>query len=171
MTDIQPDKAMAAVCGLYCESCSLYIATKEDPARLQKIAARYGVSNEEAKCYGCRSSKRGPYCSICTMADCAKDNGVDFCVECPKYPCDDIKAFQAERPHRAELWKDADRIKEIGYEAWVKEIRNNYTCPKCGIINSGYDLECRACGENPSCNFVANNTDVVEAFLRQAEDK
>ena len=34
----KPDKTLAAVCGLYCEACSLYIATKEDPARLTALA-------------------------------------------------------------------------------------------------------------------------------------
>jgi hypothetical protein len=28
-------KNLAAVCGLYCEACSLFIATKEDPERLK----------------------------------------------------------------------------------------------------------------------------------------
>lgn len=29
------DKKSAAVCGLFCETCTLFIATREDPARLK----------------------------------------------------------------------------------------------------------------------------------------
>lgn len=166
-TSEKSDKSLAAVCGLYCEACSLYIGTMEDPARLKKIAGMYNMSEEEAKCYGCRSSKRGPYCSICKMYDCAQSRGIDFCVECSKYPCVDLKNFQVERPHRAELFDDLAKIKSVGYKQWLKEIRNNYTCAKCSTINSGYDLKCRKCGEEPSCNFTAKHKTAIKQFLDQ----
>ena len=60
----------AAVCGLYCEACTLFIATKEDPPRLKELAARFQLSEEAIKCYGCRSAKRGPYCEKCHMFTC-----------------------------------------------------------------------------------------------------
>jgi len=82
----EADKRLAAVCGLYCEACTLFIATKEDPARLKEMAARFQISEEEIKCYGCRSDKRGPYCEICKMYGCAAERGIDFCVECAEYP-------------------------------------------------------------------------------------
>jgi len=34
------DKKFAAVCGLYCEACSWFIATTEDPERLKRMAAQ-----------------------------------------------------------------------------------------------------------------------------------
>ena len=49
----------AAVCGLYCEACSLFIASHEDPERLERIAAMYGMTPEQIACDGCRSDKRG----------------------------------------------------------------------------------------------------------------
>ena len=76
------DKKLAAVCGLYCEACTLFIATKEDPARLKGLAARFQLSEEAIKCYGCRSAKRGPYCEKCKMFACAAERGIDFCIEC-----------------------------------------------------------------------------------------
>ncbi|MCX5813348.1 MAG: DUF3795 domain-containing protein [Proteobacteria bacterium] len=54
------DKKLAAVCGLYCEACTFFIATKEDPARLKGLATRFQISEEAVKCYGCRSTKRVP---------------------------------------------------------------------------------------------------------------
>jgi hypothetical protein len=108
------DKKNAAVCGLYCEACSLFIATAEEPARLKGLAARFQLSEEAIRCYGCRSNKRWPYCEKCKMFECATKRGIDFCIECDEYPCDDLKQFQAAMPHRIDLWDDLKRIKTIG---------------------------------------------------------
>ncbi len=160
------DKNFAAVCGLNCEACTLYIGTTEDPDRLKEIAKRFNQSIEDTKCYGCRSDKRGPYCKTCKMHTCAVEKGIDFCVECDEYPCIDIKQFQSERPHRIELWDSLSRIKEVGYKSWLKENRENYKCPKCNIINSAYDLKCRKCGEEPSCSYVSKHKDAIVEVLK-----
>ena len=160
------DKKLAAVCGLYCEACTLFIATKEDPARLKGLAVRFQLSEEAIKCYGCRSAKRGPYCEKCKMFACAAERGIDFCIECAEYPCNDLKQFQSERPHRIELWDDLERIRAIGYKHWLKEISENYTCPQCRSINSAYDLKCRKCSEEPSCRYVAKHKQAIEQTLK-----
>lgn len=159
------DKQHAAVCGLYCGACTLFIATQEDPARLKALAVRFGVSEEAAKCYGCRSDKRFPHCETCRMFACATERGIDFCSECDEYPCGHLKEFQAERPHRIELWDDLERIRDIGCELWLQKIRDHYTCPRCRTVNSAYDLKCRNCGEEPSCAYVARHGEAVERFL------
>ncbi len=162
----EADKKLAAVCGLYCEGCSLYIATTEDPARLTAMAARFQMSEEEVKCYGCRTEKRGPYCRVCKMFDCAAQKGIDFCVECEEYPCEALKEFQSAMPHRIELFKDLDRIGATGWENWLKEIKENYTCHKCGTINSAYDIKCRKCGKEPGCDYSAAHKEAIEMFLK-----
>jgi hypothetical protein len=161
------DKRLAAVCGLYCEACSLFIATREDPARLKALAERFQISEEEARCYGCRSAKRTPYCEKCKMFSCAAERGIDFCVECQDYPCDDLKRFQSERPHRIELWDNLAQIRAMGYEQWLKDIRERYACPRCRSINSAYDPKCRKCGEEPSCHYVADHKAEIEGFFRK----
>jgi hypothetical protein len=160
------DKRLAAVCGLYCEACTLFIATKEDPTRLKGWADRYQLSEEAVKCYGCRSDKRGPYCQTCKMSACAAERGIDFCVECDEYPCGDLKKFQSERPHRIELWDNLGQIRTAGYEQWLKNIRKHYTCPQCRTINSTYDAKCRKCGKEPSCGYVSKHKDKIEQFLK-----
>jgi hypothetical protein len=160
------DKRMAAVCGLYCEACSWFISTTEDHERLKRLAAQLNFSQEESRCYGCRSDKRLPYCEKCRMSACATERGIDFCSECEEYPCDELKRFQSAMPHRIELWVNLERIKSIGYKQWLKEIRGNYTCPRCQTINSTYDLKCRKCGEEPSCNYVAKHRHVIEQYLK-----
>jgi hypothetical protein len=162
----ESDKTLAAVCGLYCEACALFIATKEDPVRLKAMAARFQVSENEIECHGCRSAKRGPYCETCKMFTCAAGRGIDFCGECADYPCTDLKKFQSERPHRIELWDDLEQIKTKGYIHWLKNIRENYTCPQCRSINSAYDLKCRKCGEEPSCLYVSKHKEAIEEVVR-----
>ena len=118
-----PDKNLAAVCGLFCPSCSAYIGAHEDPARLEGMAKRLGQPVDKLQCNGCRSEKRSFYCeSLCKMYKCAADKGIDFCGQCEEYPCSDLKAFQANVPHRLELWKSQERIKEAGYEKWYEEM-------------------------------------------------
>jgi len=164
---VEADKTLAAVCGLYCEACTLYIATKEDPKRLKNLATLFKLPEEEVKCYGCRSANRGPYCKICKMYSCAAERGIDFCVECADYPCGDLKQFQSEMPHRIELWDALDQIKADGYEKWLKNARKNYSCRKCGTVNSAYDSTCRKCGEEPSCDYVAKHKQAIETFLKE----
>lgn len=156
------DKKMAAVCGLFCEACTLYIATQEDPPRLMALAARFGLSEDEVRCNGCRSDKRTTYCASCKMFACASRRGIDFCGECTEYPCPDLKQFQSERPHRIELWDNLEQIKTLGCKKWLETIREHYTCPQCRTINSAYDPRCRRCGGEPSCNYVAKHHQAIQ---------
>jgi hypothetical protein len=149
------DKKLAAVCGLFCPACTVYIGTMEEPARLEMLAQRMKHPAEELHCHGCRSENRCFFCnSICTMSKCAADKGVDFCGQCREYPCNDLRSFQAAMPHRIELWKSQERIRTAGYEPWLAEMVQHYSCQKCGTINSAYDMKCRKCGEDPSCEYV-----------------
>ena len=85
------DKKLAAVCGPRCEACTAYIATTEEPARLARLASMLQLSEEAIRCLGCRSSTRGPHCQTCKMSACAAERGINFCVACADYPCDDLK--------------------------------------------------------------------------------
>ncbi len=161
------DKKFAAVCGLYCEACSWFISTTEDPARLKKLAEQQNWSVEDSKCYGCRSGMRLPYCEKCTMYTCAAERGIDFCSECKEYPCDDLKQFQSVMPHRIDLWDNLERIRTIGYKQWLIEIKENYTCPRCEALNSTYDLKCRKCGEEPSCKYVEKHRQEIHQYLKK----
>ncbi len=161
-----PDKKLAAVCGLFCPACHVFIGTKEDPERLKAMALRFQRSSAEMQCNGCRSQKRCFYCeSKCIMTKCAVAKGVDFCGECAEYPCMDLKAFQAEMPHRIELWKSLARIREVGYEKWYAEMIEHYSCQQCGTLNSAYDMACRKCGTIPSCTYVRLHKDDILRHL------
>lgn len=160
------DKRLAAVCGLYCEACSWFISTREDPERLRRLAAQLHYTEEESRCFGCRSGKRLPYCGNCRIYACAAERGIDFCSRCEEYPCDELRKFQSAMPHRIELRANLDRVKEVGYRQWLLEIRENYACPRCRTLNSAYDLKCRRCGEEPSCRYVARHRNAIEHHLK-----
>ncbi|MBN1142724.1 MAG: DUF3795 domain-containing protein [Deltaproteobacteria bacterium] len=162
----EPDKKLAAVCGLFCEACSWFIATAEDPERLQRMASRFQLSAAECRCTGCRSDQRLPYCWQCRMAACAAERGLDFCSQCAAFPCDALQRFQAAMPHRLELWGNLARIKTFGYRHWLLEIREHYACPGCGTLNSAYDLRCQSCGAEPSCGYVAQHRQAIEEYLK-----
>lgn len=163
-----PDKKLAAVCGLFCPACTVFIGTREDPQRLTRLAPHVGKPVEELYCDGCRSEKRCFYCrERCKMAKCASEKGVDFCGDCRDYPCKELEAFQAELPHRIELWKSQKRIREAGYEKWFIEMRDHYSCSQCGTLNSAYDLKCRKCGYEPSCAYVAEHREAIEQFVKK----
>jgi hypothetical protein len=157
-----PNKKLAAVCGLFCPACRVFIGTKEETERLEAMARRFQKPIEEMQCNGCRSERRCFYCeSRCTMAKCAAEKGVEFCGECAEYPCENLKAFQTEMPHRIELWQSQKRIKEAGYEKWYLEMIEHYSCQKCGTLNSAYDIACRKCGATPSCSYVRLHQDAI----------
>ena len=166
-----PNKRLVGVCGSFCPSCSLFIGTQEDPERLKRIAEQWQVSLEAAQCYGCRSNKRFPYCETCKMSACALKRGIGFCGECEEYPCEDLKAFQPAMPHRIELWKSQERIREVGYEKWYTEMIEHYSCPKCRTLNSAYDLKCRNCGREPSCGYVNWHKQTIMQQLEQWSEK
>jgi hypothetical protein len=163
------DKKLAAVCGLFCPACHVFIATKENPEKLAMMAQRYQRSLEELQCNGCRSAKRCFYCeTMCFMAKCAAGKGVEFCGDCKEYPCKGLKEFQALAPHRIELWKSHARRKEAGLEAWYAEMIGHYSCPQCRTINSAYDLKCRKCGHEPSCEYVGlHKDDILRHMAKQ----
>ena len=86
------NKQHAAVCGLFCPSCTIYIGTTEDPKRLESLANLFNSSVEAMKCLGCRSKTRIAYCNSCKMFSCAQEKGLDFCGECSEFPCFEINS-------------------------------------------------------------------------------
>ena len=159
------DKQFAAVCGLYCPGCTLYIGSTEEPDRLAATAGRFNVTVEEARCLGCRSDVRSFYCRECEIKKCADEKGLEFCAQCNEYPCQMLSQFQAQMPHRAELFEDGKRVRDVGYVQWFSEARARYTCPECSAINSAYDLKCRKCLNEPGSPFAEKHREKIQAVL------
>lgn len=166
MPDVDPIPALASVCGLYCGACSVFLATQEDPVRLEQLASLLGQMVEETRCEGCRSEVLSKHCRTCGLSACAAERGHAFCGECPEFPCPDFEVFRRAKPHRRDILQDMARIRESGSDAWLEAIPQRYACPGCGVINSGYDLSCRRCGETPGSAFALEHGNAVRAHLR-----
>jgi hypothetical protein len=71
-------------------------------------------------CKGCREDN----CKLftdCKVKECSKDQKVDFCFQCEKFPCEDT-GFDDNLKKR---WITINnRIKEIGIESYYEETKN-----------------------------------------------
>ena len=85
-----------AFCGLSCEKCPTYLATKtnDDEARkktAEMYAVKYGFDLEpkDINCDGCHSDTGIliSYCQTCEVRKCGRDKGVDDCTYCNEQPC------------------------------------------------------------------------------------
>lgn len=134
-------KARLAPCGLDCSRCADYAngEIKEVSARLIELLGNYGVLAGMKKgaipvfenyrefhevleelskggCAGCRGDHA--LCPIeCSARFCHRENNVDFCFQCTRYPCD--TQFSGKLRDR---WLFInDRMKEIGPVAYYEE--------------------------------------------------
>ena len=82
---------MIAFCGLDCEKCEAYIATKHnDEALREKTAKLWSELNhitilpEQINCEGCRAEgKKTVFCeSLCQIRQCAMKKGYETCGDC-----------------------------------------------------------------------------------------
>ena len=148
----------AAFCGLFCGSCGIYIATiRNDGKELERIAQMMKTGIEEIPCRGCRSDVLSPHCRMCGFKSCAKTRNLNNCEECGEFPCDALRDFQKQLPHRTELFESAQYRNEHGIDQWLEKMREDYSCEKCGEINSPYYTACRKCGNDPANPFIRRN--------------
>ncbi len=162
----KPDIQVAAVCGLFCPSCGVYIATQEnDEAKLIYYASRLGQTIEDTKCDGCRSGRVSAQCRLCEFRSCSEKKGILFCSECDEFPCESLKEFQTKMPHRLELWESLELVKTEGLQKWWAKMAEDYTCPECGVINSSYDIKCAKCHHKPGNKTVERNMQTIEDFF------
>lgn len=73
----------------------------------------------EVECTGCRNEECRFYAN-CRVRHCVEETGVDFCCDCPEFPCQktglDDNLYQRHVAHNR-------RIQEIGMEAYYDEVK------------------------------------------------
>ncbi len=93
---------MIGYCGLDCEQCGAFIATKNnDDALRVKVAEEWArlydapVKPEHINCTGCLSSGiKTYYCDqMCEVRKCATKKAIDTCADCSDYPCSVLDEF------------------------------------------------------------------------------
>ena len=103
---------LMAYCGLACETCAIYLVTreadKEEQARRRAEIAlfcteHYGrkfETEEITDCDGCRTEGGRLFsgCKDCAIRDCARERGLASCAYCSAYACERLEAFFATEP-------------------------------------------------------------------------
>lgn len=88
-------------CGLDCESCDAFVATRDRDNQLRaQVAQRWSriynrdITPEEVFCKGCKSiGTQGIFCqSLCRVKPCCRKKGYPTCADCGVFPCKDLKA-------------------------------------------------------------------------------
>jgi len=114
---------LTAPCGLPCFACYLYLANDDAEMRLL-VARELGLPLEQAICPGCRSLRGKPahLPMSCRAYPCAVARGVQFCCECPDFPCDNLHPYfdQAKMWHNTKVFQLC-LIKKLGLESWARE--------------------------------------------------
>jgi hypothetical protein len=103
---------LMAYCGLVCETCPIYLATreekKEEQARMRVEIARmcreqYWMKIEMedvTDCDGCRTEGGRLFsaCKDCAVRNCVKQKGIENCAYCSDYACERLEAIFATEP-------------------------------------------------------------------------
>jgi hypothetical protein len=98
---------LMAYCGLRCDSCPIYLATREaDPQeqakkriQIAELASEHydmHLSPEDiTDCDGCRTASGRLFsgCCKCEIRRCARQKGCPTCAHCTEYPCDILQKF------------------------------------------------------------------------------
>jgi len=140
------DNNLAAPCGIYCGACRQFLLWKKD--LLEERGYKTG-------CRGCRI--RNKNCAF-IRRDCPtlRKNKIDFCYECEKFPCQNLKKIDAyyQKKYYVNMIKNLNKIEDIGVEKWLKEQEELYTCPNCSGEICIHDAECYDCGNKINPNII-----------------
>jgi hypothetical protein len=117
-------------CGIDCFNCELFEENAQSPARLalnERMPKLAGIL-----CKGCRRQNCAMLAEPCASRRCAEERQVEFCHQCPDFPCTKLApmAEQAARvPHNLKVF-NLCRMKAVGVESWAKNesraIRDRY---------------------------------------------
>ena len=93
---------MIAFCGLVCNECPAFIATKEnDDVRRKETAEEWSkqfntsVKPEDINCEGCVSNSEVLFSHprVCEIRKCGQEKGIINCAHCDEYACDRLNDF------------------------------------------------------------------------------
>ncbi len=109
-----------AYCGLICEKCAIYLATREQDEDkkyemkvdiAEQIKKHYGQETKPedvGDCDGCKAETGSIFCSGCEIRICAVEKGIANCAYCDDYTCE---ALEKLFPTDPDAKKRLDAIK------------------------------------------------------------
>ena len=85
--------------------------------------AERNVELEKIRCDGCRSPRNKNHWSPdCKMLECCVyQRKLEFCAQCPAFPCQILEDWAAEYEHHAQAVAELKKMKKTGVEAWLKK--------------------------------------------------
>jgi hypothetical protein len=154
-------------CGLYCGACPILVATVK--GEVEAKAAEWDLPVEDIVCHGCKTKVNAGLSADCVMRLCARDRGLDFCVECDEYPCGTVQTFERDGyPHHTLITANSEAIADGGVDVWLEEQKKRWSCPACGTAFTWYEEECAECGGKLYDAF-AEEADLAEEKARESE--
>jgi len=103
---------LMAYCGLLCQTCPIFLATREkNPAKqvrmreeiVRSCKEQYGMQfrlEEITDCDGCATEGGRLFsaCAGCPIRACARQKGLASCAGCSEYACANLERFFATEP-------------------------------------------------------------------------
>jgi hypothetical protein len=110
---------MIGYCGLTCQACPIYWATKEEnKEKREKMRAEisrlcnehYGTdfkAEDITDCDGCKAESNRLFlgCTKCEIRICARQKELENCAHCSDYACEKLKEFFQKESY-AKVWLD-----------------------------------------------------------------
>ena len=129
--------AMIAPCGLDCSLCKRALAE----------------TNPCPGCHGPDENKPEFCANRCGIVLCRKrkENGYEYCDECPDYPCADVTEKETRYTSKYPLYESPGKnlrdFRKLGMERFLEQEREQWTCGDCGHIVSVHTGLCSGCGK------------------------
>ena len=97
-------------CGMVCDECPAYEATRENnDAKRKEVAEEYTsiikavdpdaeeINPKDVNCDGCKVAGKGLFwwCNTCEVRVCGTEKGVENCAYCDEYLCDKLDRLYA----------------------------------------------------------------------------
>ena len=151
------NKALMAPCGLYCGTCAVYIATRDNNEKFKAVMGNlYGSTPEDTECLGCMQAdppaKLYAICQLCEIRNCVRSKGYYSCHQCDEWPCKLIENFPISTGRRVmkrtiPVWREkvAEHGDEKGSAEWARSECERYHCPECGYPLFRGAQRCRSC--------------------------
>lgn len=125
-------ETMLAPCGVNCAVCYVFLKKKKP-------------------CLGCHGgdTSKPEHCRTCEIKACATAQGVDFCFNCPTYPCAIIKRLDKsyKQRYQVSLIENAATIQAVGAQAFLLTEQAKWSCPVCEGVVALHDRICSECGQ------------------------
>lgn len=109
---------MKAYCGINCEKCETFIATKNNDDTMRKeIAKKWSkmynadIKPEHIHCTGCKGDGiKFHHCeNTCQIRKCAIPKNIENCTQCDEYVCDKLKEMFKMAPELEQNLKELEQ--------------------------------------------------------------